>query len=158
METHQLWFSCTLGWHILSCPFGWAFTSVMSSGKTHSWCESPFVSGWRALWGHSIWVHLSPFTHLALLPLQVFVFTEQLMGSIKLPPAQACLIWGEFWAVWHSPPPADTWATQLGSVGQDLWGLTHRAVSGVSGGAWKVTPALFRHPMQRPWWRCRAHS
>lgn len=120
METHHLWFSDTLGWLILSSPFGWAFASVISSGKTHSWCESPFVSGWRALWGHSIWVHLSPFIHLALLPLQAFVSTEQLTGSIKLPPAQACLMWDEFWAVWHSPPPADTWATQLGSVGQDM--------------------------------------
>lgn len=46
METHQPWFPDSLGWHILSCPFGWTFTSVVSSGKSHSQCESPFVSGW----------------------------------------------------------------------------------------------------------------
>lgn len=121
METYQLWFPDSLGWHILSCPFGWTFISVASSGKTHSWCVTLCL--WltlpRAPGEHSIWVHLSPFIHLALLPFQAFVSTEQLMGSIKLPPAQACPVWGGILAVWHSPPPAGTWPTQLGSAGWD---------------------------------------
>lgn len=72
----------------------------------------------RASGEHSTQVHLAPFIHLALFPLQAFVSTEQLMDSVKLPPARACPLRDGFGAVWHSPPAAGTWATGRGQRGE----------------------------------------
>lgn len=131
----------------------------------------------RALGEHSVWVHLSPFIHLAFLPLQAFVSTELLMGSITLPPAPGCPIWSGFWlsGTAHLPqaPGLPSWG-QCGEtdtlgfnmhccVRHEKWWLGKQCLSssvtlggdpGGGAGQWKLPNLLYSIWTQVHLWGC----